>query len=269
MKRRVLVTVGLVFVFLQCLAIMVGYKTQALPWNREGFLTKAGDRMVGDIFMLLGFFAVGLFGILLLLIGGISGKGGDDGRPAEIKGPARGKTRISLFGSLKTLTGAAMLTAMSVVIGIFCKTFLNFSAGLFRISFESLPILIAGILYGPIIGGLIGTATDIISYLLSPQPYPFNSIVTLGAASIGLISGLFAKYIIKKKGRGRIIFSCIPAHIVGSMVIKSIGLYTYYGIAVLFRIPVYLIITPLEIILLCLMYRHRVVRNFVDQNADK
>ncbi len=177
----------------------------------------------------------------------------------------RSNAKIALFGSLKTLTGAAMMTAMSVVIGIFCKSFLNFGAGLFRVTFENLPILISGILYGPIIGGLVGAATDIISYLLSPQQFAINPIVTVGAASVGLISGLFAKYIIKKKGRGRIIFSCIPAHIVGSMIIKPIGLYAFYGLGVLFRIPLYLVIAPLEITLLCLMYRHRAVRNFVDR----
>ena len=94
---------------------------------------------------------------------------------------------------IKALTTAAMLTAMSVIIGIICKSFLNFGGGLFRITFENLPIILTGILYGPIVGGAVGAATDLISYFLSPQTYPPNLIVTLGATMIGVTAGVFAK----------------------------------------------------------------------------
>ena len=70
--------------------------------------------------------------------------------------------KSGIFGSVKRLALAAMLTAMSVVIGIFCKTVLNFADGLFRITFENLPIILGGIMFGPIIGALIG-ATGIVS----------------------------------------------------------------------------------------------------------
>ena len=93
--------------------------------------------------------------------------------------------RHTVFRSLRVLTQAAMLTAMSVVIGIFCKSFLNFGNGLFRITFENLPIILSGLLFGPVIGGIVGVATDLISYLLSPQLYPPNLIVTAGAFSVG------------------------------------------------------------------------------------
>ena len=47
------------------------------------------------------------------------------------------------------ITIAAMMTAISVVVGIFCKNYMNFASGLFRITFENLPILITGIVYNP------------------------------------------------------------------------------------------------------------------------
>ena len=58
--------------------------------------------------------------------------------------------------SIRVITLAAMLTAMSVVIGIFCKNFLNFGGGLFRITFENLPIILTGILFGPFVGAVVG-----------------------------------------------------------------------------------------------------------------
>jgi ECF transporter S component (folate family) len=183
----------------------------------------------------------------------------------------RAKQRIALFGSLKAMTMAAMLTAMSVVIGIFCKNFLNFGAGpyagLFRITFENLPILAAGLMFGPVVGAAAGLSADLISYLLSRQVYPINPLVTLGAMAIGLISGLMAHYVIKHPGKLRIIVACATAHLVGSMIIKPLGLYQFYGVAVLWRIPLYMAIAPVEIAILCLLYRNRMVRAFIDHHT--
>ena len=175
-----------------------------------------------------------------------------------------GNKRLRLFGSINTLAISALLCAMSVVIGIFCKTYLNFGTGLFRITFENLPILISGIFYGPIIGAILGAATDLISYLLSPQTYPPNLIVTAGAMAVGLVSGLVSRMLSKRSGYTRIIASGALAHVVGSMIIKPIGLYSYYGALVLWRVPLYLVIAPLEITLICLMYKNAAVRRVMD-----
>ena len=180
----------------------------------------------------------------------------------------RQKQRIALFGSIKTMTITAMLTAMSVVIGIFCKNFLNFGAGpyagLFRITFENLPILAVGLMFGPIVGGVSGLATDVISYFLSRQVYPFNRLVTLGAMAIGLVAGLVSRYLVRQPGKIRIVLSCAAAHLVGSMILKPLGLYQFYGVAVLWRIPLYLLIAPVEIVLLCLLYRNKTVHALID-----
>ena len=171
--------------------------------------------------------------------------------------------RINFFPTVRTLTLAAMLTAMSVVIGIFCKNFLNFGGGLFRITFENLPILLSGILFGPIIGGIIGAASDLISYILSSQVYPPNLIVTLGATAIGAVSGLTSRFLIKQRGYKQIILCSSLAHLIGSMIIKPIGLFQFYGWAVIWRIPLYLIIAPLEIFILCLLYKNSSFRKII------
>ena len=167
------------------------------------------------------------------------------------------KKSKGLFPNVKGLTLAAMLVAMSVVIGIFCKNYLNFGGGLFRVTFENLPILLTGILFGPVVGGIVGVASDMVSYLLSNQIYPPNLIVTLGACLIGVISGLISHYVVKKRGVCQIIVSGALAHIVGSMIVKSIGLFTFYQWGVLWRIPLYCVIAPLEIFALCLLFRQK------------
>jgi ECF transporter S component (folate family) len=169
-----------------------------------------------------------------------------------------------VFESIKNMTLAAMLTAMSVVIGIICKNYLNFGAGLFRVTFENLPIIISGIVLGPVVGAMIGGASDLISYLLSAQAYPPNLIVTLGAAVVGLISGIVSRYIIRENGYKQIIVSGAFAHFVGSIIIKSAGLFTFYKWSVLWRIPLYLFaIVPVEIIIICLLYKNRSCRKIL------
>lgn len=155
-----------------------------------------------------------------------------------------------------TLTVAAMLTAISIVIGIFCKNFMNFGGGLFRVTFESMPIILSGIMYGPLVGGMVGIATDIVSYLLSSQAYPPNLIVTLGCTMVGVVSGLISRYIVKEVGIKQIIISGAFAHLVGNMIIKPIGLYQFYGMYVWVRIPLYLMIAPIEITVICLLYNN-------------
>ena len=78
------------------------------------------------------------------------------------------KHRAVAKAALMRLTLGAMLAAMSVVIGMFCKSFLNFGEGLWRVTFENLPIILAGIFLGPITGGMVGVVSDLVSYLLSP-----------------------------------------------------------------------------------------------------
>ena len=158
---------------------------------------------------------------------------------------------------IMTITVEAMMTALSVVIAIFCKSYLNFGMGLFRITFENLPIILTGIVLGPVAGGVVGAASDLISYLFSAQVYPPNLLVTLGAALVGVTSGVMSKFVIRKKGTAQIIVSAGTAHLISSMIIKPIGLYHFYGILVLWRIPVYLVIAPLEILAICMILKRK------------
>ena len=173
--------------------------------------------------------------------------------------------RAAAKSALKRLTLGAMLAAMSVVIGMFCKSFLNFGGGLWRVTFENLPIILAGVFLGPVTGGMVGIVSDLTSYLLSPQIYPPNLIVTLGAFAVGMVSGLMARFILRERSTKQIALSAAAAHVIGSMIIKPIGLFQFYQWAVLVRIPLYLVIAPLEIMLLCLLWRQKSFRKLFEK----
>ena len=161
--------------------------------------------------------------------------------------------------NVRVLVFSAMLAAISVVIGIFCKSFLNFGNGLFRITFENFPIILAGIAYGPIVGACVGAVSDIVSFMLSTQTLAITPVVTIGAAMVGVMSGVVSHYIIKREGFARILVSVGAAHAVGSLIIKSIGLFVYYEWLVLWRIPTYIVIAVLEALLICALYKNKYI----------
>ena len=178
------------------------------------------------------------------------------------------KEKNGAFGALETLTVSAMLTAISIVIASLCKVipFLNFGIGL-RFTLENMPIIMAGIFFGPIVGGCVGLATDIISCITAGMvPIP---LVTVGATSIGVISGVFSKYLVKKKGIPQIAVSVVTSHAIGSMIIKSLGLWQHYydwgagGVTLLFRIPIYIGIIIIEIAVISLLLKNSAIRRAV------
>ncbi len=150
----------------------------------------------------------------------------------------------SIKQNLKKLVFAALMTAMSVVIGLFCKSYLTFGA--VRVTFDNLPVLISGVFLGPFYGLAVGAASDLIT---APITGSVNPIITVGAASVGLISGVLGKMMRNKKGYLWVLSAVMPAHVVGSMLIKSFGLWYFYGYTlplILPRIPLYLCIGLVE-----------------------
>ena len=132
---------------------------------------------------------------------------------------------FSFFGSLRGLCFAAILAAMSIILGKFLQIPNPFQEFI-RISFENLPVILGGIALGPIAGLCIGAIADLIGCMM--YGYTINPIITLGAATIGLVSGFMANSVVKRPVFLRIILAAVPAHLIGSVLIKSFGLASWY-----------------------------------------
>ncbi|MBR2011428.1 MAG: folate family ECF transporter S component [Clostridia bacterium] len=141
------------------------------------------------------------------------------------EGHSRAHARVGGFGSLRRLCFAAILAAMSLVLGKFLQIPHPFQEFI-RISFENLPVLLAGLSMGPVVGALVGAVADLLGCVL--YGYSINPIVTLGAASVGLVSGFLARYVVKKSLLAKVTVSVSLAHLVGSVFIKSAGLAAWY-----------------------------------------
>ena len=163
-----------------------------------------------------------------------------------------------LFGSPRILCAAALLAALSIVLG----KYMAITTPVFRFSFENLPILMAGIFFGPIIGGTVGLIADLVGCLM--VGYTINPIITVGAVLIGILSGTIAR-IATRKGRALTPFAlCLAvavSHVIGSMIVKSVGMKLYFNTpweTLLWRAPLYVIIGTLECTVLILLTRHKV-----------
>ncbi len=142
----------------------------------------------------------------------------------EKNGKAGTKTRK--VKTIKKIAVAAMLMALSVVIGVVCKTFFTYGI-YYRITFENLPVILAACLFGPWYGAAVGVGADLVSCVCSPNPN-VNPIISLGALSVGLCAGIVVRYVVKKKSKLQTAVAVALAHLVGQVAIKSVGKMVYY-----------------------------------------
>ena len=165
---------------------------------------------------------------------------------------------LKLFGNLRVLIIAAFLTALSGAVG---KVFSIEVTPFARIGIENLPIVMAGIWFGPFVGAAVGLGADYFGCFL--KGYAPNPVTTVGFIAIGFVSGLVSMYMFRSNKTLAVILADLAGHIVGSMVIKTIGLYYLYGgqypITLMFawRAAVYTGIVIVESTLIILLMKNK------------
>ena len=119
------------------------------------------------------------------------------------------------------LTVCALLTALSVVLA---RLLTIIPSEVSRFSLEAVPILLAGLLFGPVPGAAVGFAADFIGCLFSP--YGYNPIFCLPPILYGLWAGLLRGYV---WARPTIWLAVFPAALCGSVLWQSAALALVYG----------------------------------------
>ena len=173
----------------------------------------------------------------------------------------KNKTKKGGVRGLKTLIAAALLIALSMTLKRFSIT-----AGPFRFSLENLPLLLSGIMLGPVVGFVCGVAADILGCFISG--FTIIPIITLGAAVIGCVPGIVYGRCLKNRPALRIIAAVGLAHLIGSVIIKSIGLHLAYGspwTMLALRVPLYIITGAVEAYIIYLLMKNKAfVRHIED-----
>ncbi len=166
--------------------------------------------------------------------------------------------------SLRMLVVLSLFCAISIVAG----KYLAIRGGdILRFSFENLPIIMSGMLFGPFAGLAVGVVSDLIGCVL--VGYTINPVITVAGGLIGIISGLI--YPLLRTMRApywlRITATVFIAHLICSVVIKTFGLLMFYDmewwVLMLWRALNYLIVGVLENILIYVLMKNRAFLNAV------
>ncbi|EKC69810.1 conserved hypothetical protein, membrane, partial [human gut metagenome] len=107
--------------------------------------------------------------------------------------------------NVRILATSALLAAISVVLARLIIPMPNETT---RFSLEAVPIFIAGMLFGPIPGALVGFVADFVGCLFSG--YGYNPMFCIPPILYGLSAGLFRPMLVEK-GQHRAHRAGIPA----------------------------------------------------------
>ncbi len=149
----------------------------------------------------------------------------------------------------------ALLAALSILLGKYLA--LNVTQFI-RISLENFPILLAGLFLGPAWGIAVGVAADLAGCVL--VGYSVNPLITLGAAAVGLVSGLFGLFG-RKKSVPCLLGAVVVSHLLGSVLVKTLGLTLFFSLPFFvtlgWRLLTYVPVAAAELALLFLLSKSR------------
>ena len=152
---------------------------------------------------------------------------------AEKKEETRMKRNQNGIFSTRNLILMAALIAMQIILA----RFLSIQASeILRISFESIPVILAGMWLGPLSGAVVALVADILGTVISGYGIWFPPIA-LGPIMVGVISGLSTKYVFRSdlsstRESWKVILTVIVAGIINSFVIGPVTT-TLYSILVM------------------------------------
>ena len=132
--------------------------------------------------------------------------------------------------SVRNLVMMALLVAIQIILA----RYLSIQSEMFRISFETIPLALAGIWLGPASGVIVALAADILGTVLSGIGLYFPPL-SLGPMAFAFLCGISAKYL--RKYRGVWEYALMPVTVTLAGIINSfvVGVltFTWYQIAVM------------------------------------
>ncbi|MDO4788625.1 MAG: folate family ECF transporter S component [Johnsonella sp.] len=165
--------------------------------------------------------------------------------------------------STKQLTMMAMLIALSIILTRICKIQIGNSI---RIEFGNVPILLAGLFFGPGAGAVAGGAADILGANLFGTRFdiPF----TLAAMAVGLIGGFFRSFVFtEKKVFFKTLTMTLTSNILVKMIFTTFLLHRLFGQPLLLllsvRIPLYLFVALAEAFMIHKLIGVEALKQFV------
>ena len=139
--------------------------------------------------------------------------------PTTATAPASKRTMTT-----KALAYCALLAALSVVLARLIIPMPNVTT---RFSIEAVPIYLAGMLFGPMAGALVGFSADLVGCLFSG--YGYNPLFCLPPILYGVFGGLLRRWLMGKPSLPRLAVSFLPPVVLGSILWQSAALSYVYN----------------------------------------
>lgn len=131
----------------------------------------------------------------------------------------------------REITHAGLLTALSIV---FTRLVATVMIGNYvRLSFGTIPIFVAGLLFGPAVGGLVGGAADGLGYFVNSFGGAFIPHIFLASVVRGIIPPLVVSAL---GNNGKNWMLKVSTAIVLTELVASVWL-TTWGLSIAFKVP--------------------------------
>ncbi len=172
----------------------------------------------------------------------------------------------------RALVSCALLAAISIVMA---RLFSYAPFGNVRWSLDKFPLFLAGMLFGPLAGGMTGLVADATGSMMQ---YGFNPILCPPAILYGVFGGLFRSWLQKKPVVPKLIVSYLCPVVLGSWLYQSAALAYYFNPGTLHaafvsnlisRAVQFAVIAPLEIALISLLLGTRIFERMGIWTAKK
>ena len=139
--------------------------------------------------------------------------------------------------TVKNLACCALLAAISIVMAR--PLSIPMPNGV-RWSLDKFPLFLAGMFFGPLMGGLTGFVADLLGSLMQ---YGFTPALCPPAILYGVFGGLFSRFLAKKFSAYRLVIVYLFPVVIGSILYQSVALSFYYPHGPLKESIIYFLIT--------------------------
>ncbi len=137
---------------------------------------------------------------------------------------------------LRTLIVLALLTAIGAVFKAFISFDLFFGGmKISDLSLIALPVMLAGIYYGPLAGGLVGFVSEMASFFMMPVG-AYNPAFSAVMALYGVIAGLFFMKS-QKTGLLKTLIMVTLSELICSAVLTTLLIHVFYSVPLAVLLP--------------------------------
>ncbi|HHW06147.1 MAG TPA: folate family ECF transporter S component [Clostridia bacterium] len=166
--------------------------------------------------------------------------------------------------NIKVLPVLAMLIAVSIILTRTMAVMLPVAGAMtLRLSFGEIPIILAGILFGPLAGFLTGIAADLLGYMINTFGGAYIPGLTLSAGLTGLLPGLLLRNVDKELTFLRLLGAIALTEVVVSICLNTFWLSLAMGVPMVALLPARTLARLLLIVIYTLVIHTVVNRSFV------